>query len=80
MTALLRTQRAHRRPASGRIYKTQLPVGDKWMWFLPIMGVAEQRECRYLDQAKVEIKAVYQRFQEALAPRLRDQPDLPQFR
>jgi hypothetical protein len=49
----------------GRIYKSKLPAGDRWCWFLNGAvtaippGIRGSGACETLDQAKAEIVAEY---------------------
>jgi hypothetical protein len=45
----------------GRIYRTQIPAGDRWMWFLQITGSPANGATDTLDEAKAAIKAAYHR-------------------
>jgi hypothetical protein len=36
----------------GRIYRTQIPAGDRWMWFLQITGAPANGATDTLDEAK----------------------------
>jgi len=46
----------------GRIYRTKLPAGDKWMWFLQILGAQPPLtgSTDTLDDAEAGIAARYE--------------------
>jgi len=48
----------------GRIYRTQLPAGEKWLWFLQITPapLPNSGSTDTLDEAKVAIKSAYERI------------------
>ena len=48
----------------GRIYKEKLPTGDKWCWFLQVMGAPPPNRgtADTLDEAKAEIAEAYARW------------------
>jgi len=51
----------------GRIYKSKLPAGDRWCWFLKGVvtaippSIRGSGACETLDQAKAEIVAEYRK-------------------
>ena len=53
----------------GRIYRTQLPAGNKWMWFLQITGAPKPNRgaADSLDEAKAKLAAVCERTSDPAA-------------
>ena len=47
----------------GRMYREQLPGGDKWCWFLQVMGapLPNRGIADTLDEAKAEFAVAYER-------------------
>jgi hypothetical protein len=46
----------------GRMYLEQMPAGDKWCWFLQVMGASSNRGIAdTLDKAKAEFAVAYER-------------------
>jgi hypothetical protein len=47
----------------GRMYLEHLPAGEKWCWFLQVMGAPPPNRgiAGTLDEAKAEIAAAYER-------------------
>ena len=49
----------------GRTYKERLPVGEKWRWFLQVMGAQPNSGIAdTLEEAKAQLAASYQRCRE----------------
>jgi hypothetical protein len=48
----------------GRVYQEKLPAGDKWCWFIQIMGapLPNRGIADSLDEAQAEFDQAYQRY------------------
>jgi hypothetical protein len=53
----------------GRMYKTRVPAGEKWLWFLQVLGTPNSGSADTLAGAHAAIDAAYGRLLESMKVR-----------